>query len=547
MPVSIPVLFGTETGNAEYCADLLVTALEEEGFSAELIDMDDFEPSDISTHKLVFIITSTYGNGDPPFNAEAFLRYLQAEEPYLPDLHFAVCGLGDRSFAHFAQCGKDFEKVLVECAATLIFERVDCDDEFEVPFDNFKNTAIKYMQEKGAALIGGGGNSAGSQDASTGKSSSTKSEASFSRDKPFMAPVLVKGLLSKPGSAKETMHYELDISGWEVDFQVGDCFGVHPRNSKKAIESVLKATGFKETELVQWERKERPLGEALGGACLNNIGVDFVRTLASLKGASEGAAAKAVSGGDAALSEYIRNRHVLDALLEQSTEELDAQQLVDGLRKLQPRLYSVASSPIADKRRVGFTVETLRYSWNEREIEGVATCWLADQIEVGDTVPIYLMRNENFHFSKDERPVIMVGPGTGIAPFRAYLQEVEAAGIKNQTWLFFGHQHQDKDFLYEEEIQAWKSSGTLTRADFAWSRDQDEKIYVQDRIKENAEALWDWIEKGAEIYICGDALGMAPGVAEAFKAIARDQGGHEDVEAWLQSMISEKRYKADVY
>ena len=192
-------------------------------------------------------------------------------------------------------------------------------------------------------------------------------------------------------------------------------------------------------------------------------------------------------------------------------------------------------------------METLRYQWNDRDVEGVATCWFADQVGQGDTAPMYLVKNDDYQFPANDQPVIMVGPGTGIAPFRAYLEEVEAAGLTGDTWLFFGHQHQAKDFLYEEEIRQWQASGVLNKASFAWSRDQAEKVYVQHRIAQNGAELWSWLERGAAVYVCGDAQGMAPDVAKAFCSIATTHGGQADGEAWLAQLTAEGRYKTDVY
>ena len=547
MALTIPVLFGTETGNAEFCSESLVEALEAEGFDAQLIDMMDFNPSDISAQRVVIIVTSTYGNGDPPSNAEELLSYLQNETPSLSHVNFAVCGLGDSSFTHFAQCGKDFEKALLACSAVPMFDRVDCDEDYDVAFDRFKDTALEHLKTHRATLESAAAPSVAPAPAAPSASESPRAQESVTRDRPFQARLAGKRLLSKAGSAKETMHYDIDITGSGLSFRVGDCFGVHPRNSHRAIAEVLEAAGLNGDLSVTWRGETSVLRDAMKGICLQQVTLDLVKTLAALPGAQGGPAALALTQGDAAVSAYIKDHHVVDVLRAHPTDALDAQTLVGALRRLQPRLYSVASSPTHNPNQVGFTIETLRYGWNDRDVEGVASCWLADQVAEGEGVPLYLVKNEAFLFPSDSTPVIMVGPGTGIAPFRGYLEEVEAAGISNRTWLFFGHQHASKDFLYEDEIKRWQLHGTLDRVSFAWSRDQADKVYVQHRILEAADELWSWIQQGALIYVCGDAQGMAPAVAEAFQTIATTRGGHSDGAAWLQDMVTEGRYKTDVY
>jgi sulfite reductase (NADPH) flavoprotein alpha-component len=547
MARTIPVLFGTETGNAEYCADMLVDALTDAGFQAEQIDMSDFNPSEIGSHRVVFIITSTYGNGDPPANAEDLLAYLQGDGLSLPGVNFAICGLGDSSFTYFAQCGKDFEEALLKCSATRMFERVDCDDDYDVPFERFKESAIAYLQEHMERLSSAAPAAAPVMSESVESVPEKRSDNSVSREQPFSAKMQAKRLLSAAGSAKETMHYELDIAASDLVYRVGDCFGVHPKNSEDAVQAVLNGTELNGTEDVQWKGEGSTLKNALKRACLHHVGVEFTKLLARLPGASGSPAALAIGQGDAAMTAFMRDRHIVDALQEQPTPGLDAQSFINALRKLQPRLYSIASSPTRDPNRVAFTIETLRYTWNDRNVQGVASCWLADQVAEGEPVPVYLVKNDAFQFPTDSRPVIMVGPGTGIAPFRAYLEEVEAAGSSNDTWLFFGHQHESKDFLYKEEIDRWKNQGVLTKATFAWSRDQAEKVYVQHRIAEHGAELWSWLNRGAVVYVCGESVGMAPAVAKAFMDLAETHGGESDGKAWHESFVAQERYKTDVY
>lgn len=548
MPPTIPVLFGTETGNSEYCADLLVEALEKEGFSADVVDMADFNPDETGNHPVLFIVTSTYGNGDPPANAERLLDFLQQDRPELSGVHFAVCGLGDTTFHYFAQCGKDFEKALLDCSATPMFDRVDCDEDYEVNFETFKETAVTYLKTHKENLFNDSpGLPTEKPSAVLPAESEATDDAVPSRDKNQTATLLTKKLLSKPGSAKETMHYELGLPDTDTDYRVGDCFAVEPKNGPKAIAAVLSAAGMTGEEAIQWRGEAMHLQQALQRACLQQVTLELVKLLAGQPGAENCPSAQILRQENALITAFLRDRHVVDILGEHNTESLDAQSFIAALRKLQPRLFSVASAPSRDARRVGFTIETVRYERNGTAVEGVATCWLADRVNVGDSINVRLVKNDDFQFPKDESPVIMVGPGTGIAPFRAYLDEVEASNSSNDTWLFFGHQHQRFDFLYEDEITRWLNNGTLKRAHFAWSRDQDTKVYVQHKIAEQSEMIWSWLKRGARIYVCGDAQDMAPAVEASFVSLALKEGDITDGQAWLEQLKLEGRYKTDVY
>jgi len=543
MSLNIAVLYGTETGNAEYCADILADRLRDEGLSAKSIDMENFDPKELETQRVVLIVTSTYGNGDAPSNAEELLEYVQNEDLQLSQLNFGVCALGDKSFTHFAQCGKDFETALLRCKAKPMFDRVDCDAHFEPEFEAFTDTAVDYLVTHKDQLESGAA-AAAPEDQAQATPAPAAEAKSWTRDRPFRSAIVAKRLLSKPGSNKETMHYEFDLSGSDIEFEVGDCFGVHPSNRAVDRAAVLEALGCSGSEPVVWQQDESTVGAVLELTCLQQVTVALGQLLATQ---GSGPAATAYAQGEVAITEYLESVHVVDALTENSTQGLDLQAFVKTLRKLQPRLFSVASSPQAAKGKVAFTIETLRYQWREREVHGVATCWLADRMQIGDSVGMYLVKNESFRFAQDSRPVIMVGPGTGVAPFRGYLEELEVTQRANETWLFFGHQHQAYDFLYEDELARWSNSKVLNRSDYAWSRDQDHKVYVQNCIAENATDLWAWMQRDAVVYVCGDATGMAPAVAAEFGKIAESVGGVSDGASWLEQMVEQGRYKTDVY
>jgi sulfite reductase (NADPH) flavoprotein alpha-component len=536
----IPILFGTETGNSEYCADILSEALEKEGIEAEAIDMFDYEPEDIASENIVIIITSTFGNGDPPDNAVEMLRYLQEEDLDLGHMKVAICGLGDKSFSFFAQCGKDFETALRKCKATLMFDRVDCDGDFELVFERFMETTVSHLKK----IVSETEIQEVSERATQPNTNSSLSDTSkISRDNPFLATLIAKRLLSRVGSAKETMHYEMDISGSGLTYRVGDCFGIIPTNSEKLINAVLTAAKLSGDSFVTKDGKQTSLQEYLKHSCLQRCTIGFLKLLSSLQPSG----LSILEQDDASITKFINDYDVLDVIKNHQTIGISGQAFVDSLRKIQPRLYSIASSPTKNPNIVAFTIETVRYRKNHREIEGLATCWLADRLQVGDKIPTYIVKNDAFQFPHNDCPVIMIGPGTGIAPFRAYLQEVEAANLNNETWLFFGHQHKSSDFLYKDELEKWSQTGVLNRISYAWSRDQNEKVYVQHKIKEHGIDVWSWIQRGARIYVCGDANQMAIDVENTIKDLARLYGSIDSPSTWVTKLKETGQYRLDVY
>jgi len=353
--------------------------------------------------------------------------------------------------------------------------------------------------------------------------------------------------LNGEGSAKETMHYTLDLSGSGIRYQCGDSFGVFPANPPEEVEGILQVTGL-DPEAPVTLKGGRVL--ALRGAlarrlCLQTTSVELLRTVA----AEGGPGAEALSAGADATAAYLKARYVWDLLRDHPEHAWTAQDLADRLKSLPPRLYSVGCSPVVHPERVDFVVETLRYDRAGRPCVGVAGAWLADRVGEGGEVPLYLAPNDAFRLPDPDVDILMVGPGTGIAPFRAFLQERQATEAPGRNWLFFGHQHQATDYLYGDELEAWRASGLLTRADFAWSRDQDRKIYVQDRMREAGEQVWAWLDNGAHLFVCGDAIGMAPGVHQALHDIARAHGGLDEdaAAAWVEGLVQAGRYHRDVY
>lgn len=536
LPV-VPVLFGTESGNAEYCAGSLAGALRKRGLDARAIDMEAFPPESLAEVSFAIFITSTYGNGDPPYNARALLEHLQTTRTHYPDLHFAVCGLGDSTFEMFAQCGRDFEAALLRVGATPLANRVDCDVDYDEDFEAFEDDAVAAFEK----AVG-----EAPERAKAGAVAETPAERAV-ESRVFAAELLEKRRLSGHGSNKWTMHYTLDVSDAPQQYEVGDCFAVHPVNGRQQVDAMLTVMQLDGTELVEWQQLTLPLAEVLRRACLAHVETALLEGLAAL-GGDEGPAAVALRTGKDALRQYRADRDVFDVIFENAPAGVAAESVVPHLRKLAPRLYSVASSPARNPKTVDLTVETLRYQRRGRVMMGVASNELAVHRAVGDMVSVHLVPNEAFRFHVDvDAPLIMVGPGTGIAPFRGFLQHLECAGSGRPTWLFFGHQREPADFLYREEIRGWLESGVLHRADFAWSRMQATKVYVQHKIRERGADVWSWLARGAEVCVCGDAQGMEPGVVEALKSVAAQHGGVSDPDAWFEQLRAANRYRADVY
>lgn len=565
----IAILFGTETGNAEDCANELGEDLTKAGFHNEVIDMDDVSADDLTEESLVFIITSTFGNGDPPANAYELLNALRDGGLDFSGVDFAVCGLGDRTYKRFAQCGKDFDAELENLGGNRVIERQDCDVEFDVPFESWKEKVVAYLEERdefrGATpppkapsmsqrlttwvggLFGGkkGEPAPVAADAAAQTAPTAAKPVKISREAPWPAKLVDTRLLSGPGSTKETRHYAIDLSGSGLTYQAGDSFGVLPENCPDEVAEVIGALGLDADAAVTTKAGASTLAAVLMHRDLQTPRMAFTKRLA--KGG--GALADALQLDEAALSAWLHERHLADLIASTEASDVSAQELVDGLRPMPPRLYSIASSPTRHPEEVHFTVETLRYEAHGRKRKGVATCWLADRVGEGGTVPLYLHANDAFRLPEADVPVILIGPGTGIAPFRAFLQQREDEGATGDNWLIFGHRNQAHDFLYGDELTSWKLSGLLTRLDLAWSRDTDAKVYVQDKVRAAADDVVAWLERGAHVYVCGDALGMAPGVWEAFKAVAQDELGMDDdaAEAWLQGLVDDGRYHLDVY
>ncbi|WP_405649232.1 sulfite reductase flavoprotein subunit alpha [Streptomyces sp. NBC_00019] len=523
---TIDVLIGTQTGNAELVADDIVAGARARGLGGRATALDDVTPEALAAMSHVIVVTSTYGEGEMPDNAGLFWEALQSDTaPRLEGVRYSVLGLGDRGYDDFCQAAKLIDTRLEQLGATRLHERVDCDVDFEEPAGEWTTAVLDLV----AAETGAKG---------TGAAEAPKKPRSqWNKRTPYQSRLATNRLLSAPHSAKEIRHYEFDLGDSGITYEAGDALAVVPVNDDALVGALLEhlgASGDQETaELLRTEREIRTPSKELIA--------DLVERAPSSELAS------VVAHGDRSdLDSWLWGRDLLDLLRDAGPTAPGLAELLPFLRPLQARQYSISSSPLAHPGSIHLTVASVRYD----RYEGVASTYLADRVGADSTVGIYLQPNASFSVpADDDSPVIMIGPGTGIAPFRGFLHERAARGASGRNWLFFGDQHRETDFVYEDELTELQKRGVLTELDLAFSRDQAEKIYVQTRMRERSRELYAWLEEGAHFYVCGDASRMAKDVETALLGVIAEQRGRgeDDAAEYLAELRRAKRYVRDVY
>ncbi|MER6910353.1 sulfite reductase subunit alpha [Streptomyces sp. NPDC000594] len=544
---TVDVLFGTQTGTAEFLAGELVTGARARGLGGKATALDDVPPERLATMSHLLIVVSTYGEGEMPDNAGLFWEALQAEgAPRLEGLRYSVLGLGDRGYDDFCQAAKVLDTRLEQLGAVRLHDRVDCDVDYEEP-------AAAWTAEVLDRLVAETGATAASTPAAaqpTGAAPQTRSP--WNKRNPYRSRLAVNRLLSSPESAKEIRHYEFDLGDSGITYAAGDALAVVPVNDDALVGTLLEHLGAGGDE----EIDGRPLAEVLRtGREIRTPSKELIADLVERAPSSE--LASVVTHGDRSdLDSWLWGRDVLDLLRDAGSAAPGLDELLPFLRPLQARQYSISSSPLAHPDRIHLTIASIRYGTADRRYGGVASTYLADRVGggAGDTADssagIYLHPNTSFGVpADDDAPMIMIGPGTGIAPFRGFLHERAARGATGRNWLFFGDQHRTTDFVYEDELTQLGKEGVLTRLDLAFSRDQAEKIYVQTRMREHARELYGWLEDGAHFYVCGDASRMAKDVEAALLGVIAEQRGRgdEDAAQYLADLRRAKRYVRDVY
>jgi len=534
---SLIVGYGTDMGNAEDAAMTFTEILETAGIEAEAIELNQIDVAELQSATHFIAVTSTFGDGEFPDNATLFWEAISGETERLEHLGFAVLALGDTSYDLFCHAGKLLDERLEALGATRIADRVDIDGFYEQPAKAWSTDVVKVL----AAERTGGTSTAA---ASAPEAQETEPAPTRERNHPVDVRLVVNRLLTSPDSDKEVRHYELDLVGTGITYQSGDSIAVHASNDPVLVEAVLAQLGVGADHPVP--EHDEPLGVLLTDKLEIRTPSRALKALVAGRTSDEKAVAALSNDAPLAPGSWLYGKDVLDLI---KLGGLTSDEVVDTLRPLQFRDYSIASSPLPHSDRIHLTVATIRYSSEDRTHGGVASTFLADR---GDTVRVHLRPNNHFRLPADDVPIIMIGPGTGIAPFRAFLQERHARQAQGRSWLFFGDRRRATDFLYGEELQGFVDAGTLTRLDCAFSRDGGEgapKTYVQHLMLEQAAEFFEWLQAGAHVYVCGDAERMAKDVdATLHEIVAR--GGGMDADAahkYVNDLIKSHRYLRDVY
>jgi sulfite reductase (NADPH) flavoprotein alpha-component len=590
------VLYASQSGTAEGLAHALSDKLKASAFAngspaqVRVACMNTFKDIAWASEKIILMLSSTWGDGDMPDNGVAFWEWLKSPEaPALAHVNYAVLGLGDKTYTRYCQAGKNLDSRFLELGAKRLLPLCECDTDYEAKTEEWmahargaleplaaalggsageaaQGSAVPHPSPTGPTVIGANGSSQGAlngtangmhgHDAVNGHANGTSKPAAspYSRKNPFPAALLENHPLNAKGSAKDTRHIALSLLGSGLEYRAGDALGIYPRNCYDLVDRIILSLNCLGNEKIALEGGEEI---TLRAALINRLDLRrgslklLTRLLEACRNGGEQRRLRELVAADGEKAKaYLAEHDLLDVLEDFPHTRLDAQELAATLSKLAPRLYSISSSPKENPGEVHLTIGVVRYLQDGRLRRGVTSTFLAERVPLGLTVPVFVQAAAHFSLPADGKtPIIMVGPGTGVAPFRAFLQERRANGDTGRNWLFFGDQRRDYDFLYSAEIAAMQSSGHLSRLDLAFSRDQQEKVYVQDRMLERSRELYAWLEDGAHFYVCGDAKRMAKDVEAALLQVVVKEGGKspEEAKAYLEKLKEDRRYQRDVY
>ena len=533
----LTVLYGSQTGNSRGVAEALAQRAAEAGWPVNLTSMGDLKPKQIKDESLLAVVVSTHGEGEAPDDAIELHQFLASKRaPKLDGLKYSVLALGDSSYEYFCQTGKDFDDRLAKLGAQALLPRVDCDVDFEDAAEQWLTQLLEALAPYKQA----------SAPAQNSVVSAGFSVSEYSKQKPYSAELLVSQKITGRDSDKDIRHVEIDLGESGLSYQPGDALGVWFSNDESLVAELLSQLKLDGEAQISIKDQTLSLKQALqDNRELTQLSPAQVQAWVELSGSEE---LQSVAADKDRLRSFIHQHQLVD-LAKRWPVTVEPQQLVDLLRPITPRLYSIASSRAEVEEEVHLTVALVADEHYGDTRFGGASRFLV-VAEEGQTVKVYVEPNKHFRLPDNpETPVVMIGPGTGVAPFRAFMQQREADGINGNAWLFFGNPHFEQDFLYQTEWQQYLKSGVLERLDVAFSRDQAHKVYVQHRIKEQGEALWQWLERGAHLYICGDADRMAKDVHQALLEVIAEHGGksREQAEAYLDSLRADRRYQKDVY
>ncbi|PJG84188.1 assimilatory sulfite reductase (NADPH) flavoprotein subunit [Caviibacterium pharyngocola] len=541
-PLAVTVLSVSQTGNAKSVAADLAEGLKQAGINVTLTSASQYKAKNIADERLLLLVTSTQGEGEPPEEGVVLYKFLHGKKaPKLDQLEFAVFGLGDTSYPNFCQAGKDFDQRLAELGGKRLADRVDADLDFKPTAEQWIASIVETVKQKAATAT------VATQSAVVSGAENSPTESRYNKENPFPATLLTNQKITARQAEKDVRHIELDLADSGLTYEVGDALGVWFDNDPELVAEILASLGLSGDEEVNAQGKTLPIRTALLSHFeLTQATPVFVKAYAELAKKKK---LTTLVGNAQKLADYVGSTPIAD-VLKDFPAKLGAQQFVDLLRPLTPRLYSISSAQAEAGDEVHLSVGVVRFEHNGKTRSGAASSYLADRVEEDGKVRVFVERNPHFRLPQDaSKPIIMIGSGTGIAPFRAFVQQRAAEGAEGKNWLIFGNQHFTQDFLYQTEWQQFAKDGFLHKYDFAWSRDQAEKVYVQHKIRQQATALWQWLQDGAYVYVCGDAGRMAKDVENALLDVIEQEGKltRDDAEEYLNGLREDKRYQRDVY
>lgn len=539
---TITLLSASQTGNARRVAEALRDDLLAAKLNVKLVSAGDYKFKQIANEKLLVVVASTQGEGEAPEEAVALHKFLFSKKaPKLDGAAFAVFGLGDTSYEFFCQAGKDFDSRLAELGAERLLDRVDADVEFQAAAAEWRARIVDVLKARVPKET-----SAQAAATATGAVNEVFTSP-YTKEEPLTATLSVNQKITGRDSEKDVRHLEIDLGDSGLRYQPGDALGVWYQNDPALVKELVELLWLKGDEQVTVNGKTLPLAEALQWHF--ELTVNTANIVENYAALTRSESLLPLVGDKAQLQHYAATTPLVD-MVRFSPAQLDADALIGLLRPLTPRLYSIASSQAEVETEVHVTLGVVRYEVEGRARAGGASGYLADRVEEEGEVRVFIEHNDNFRLPANPKtPVIMIGPGTGIAPFRAFMQQRAADGAEGKNWLFFGNPHFTEDFLYQVEWQRYVKEGVLNRIDLAWSRDQKEKIYVQDKLRQQGAELWRWINDGAHIYVCGDANRMAKDVEQALLDVIAEFGAMdaETADEYLSELRVERRYQRDVY
>ena len=537
----LTILYGSQTGNAKGIAQNYKVSAAQQGFNAKVISMADYKPRQLKNETHLVVIVSTHGEGDAPDDAIELFDFIASRKaPKIPNLKFSIVGLGDTSYEFFCQTGKDFESRLLSLGATALVQRLDCDVDYDAMVADWTTALNSKLKDELKPIVN-------EKIAYLTPAANAVVESLYNKKHPFSASLSEATKITARDSVKDIRHIEISLEDSGIVYKPGDALGVWFSNDEAIVQRILTATSTEAEMNVSVVDAEMTLQEAL----LNKreLTLSYPGFVKAYQASTSHIELGQLIENKAELREYLSVSQIVD-IVEKYPARIDAQALVDALRPITPRLYSIASSQAEVEDEVHLTVAHIEYEANGFTHQGGASGFLSTRLVEGEQLNVYVENNDNFRLPADPNtPIIMIGPGTGIAPFRAFMQERDANQAEGKNWLFFGNPNFTQDFLYQTEWQGYLKSGLLNKISLAFSRDQAEKVYVQDRLKENGKEVFDWLEQGAHFYICGDALRMAKDVETSLLELVSEHGNKTLAEAkqYVGEMRKSKRYQKDVY